>query len=253
MQMLVALSIANEILHLTQHMTWLYGRSHFDARPSASRLRKTPRAERSAISAGVPFSISVSFTTGSLFTSFHKIEARSPTASLISLCRSVTSPPFLQESACCKSKSCWHPSHLEKERLSGFLYLTHIASLNSVADKSKLSFNKCGEASHKEQLLSIILQITRFWSAGKTARNLSSLSLSIAFCSSSWFFLSSLIFVLCRVWSKSSWRRIEPFKKKTSTKFKKKLSQNRFALEKIWNTREAKKWFQNLIWFSSPQ
>ena len=40
MQMLVALSIANEILQLTQHITWLYGRSHFDARPSASCLRK---------------------------------------------------------------------------------------------------------------------------------------------------------------------------------------------------------------------
>ena len=60
---------------------------------AADCLSQTPRAERSAISAGVPFSTSDSFTTGSLFTSFHKIEARLPTASLISLCRSVTSPP----------------------------------------------------------------------------------------------------------------------------------------------------------------
>ena len=174
---------------------------------AADCLSQTPRAERSAISAGVPFSTSGSFATGSFFTSFHKIEARSPTASRISLCRSVTSPPFLQKSACCKSKPCWHPSHLEKERLSGFLYLTHSGSLNSVAYESKLSFNKGSEVSHKEQLLSIILQIARFWSAGKTASSSSSLSLSTAFCFSSWFFLASLIFVLCRVWSKSSWRR----------------------------------------------
>ena len=73
---------------------------------AADCLSQTPRAERSAISAGVPFSTSGPYTTGSLFTSFHKIEAISPTASLISLCRSVTSPPFLQESARCKSKSC---------------------------------------------------------------------------------------------------------------------------------------------------
>ena len=73
---------------------------------AADCLSQTPRAEKSANSAGVPFSTSGSFTTGSLFTSFYKIEARSPTASLISLCRSVTSPPVLQESACCKSKSC---------------------------------------------------------------------------------------------------------------------------------------------------
>ena len=61
---------------------------------AADCLSQTPRAEISAISAGVPFSTSSSFTTGSVFTSFHKIEARSPTGSLISLCRSITSPPF---------------------------------------------------------------------------------------------------------------------------------------------------------------
>ena len=174
MLMLVALSIANETLDLTQHMTWQYGRSHFDARPSASRLRKNVKSGAKT----PPFEV----TSGVK-------DMQSPIASLVSLCRSVTSPPFLQESACCKSKSCWHPSHFEKERLNGFLYLTHRASLNSMADKSKLSFNKGSEVSHKEQLLSIFLRIARFWSAGKTASNLSSLSLSTVFCFSSWLFL----------------------------------------------------------------
>ena len=57
--------------------------------------------------AGTLFLSSASLTTGSQMTSLYAIEARSPKASLISLCLWITRPSILQSRAC--SILDWEP------------------------------------------------------------------------------------------------------------------------------------------------
>ena len=59
-----------------------------------------------------------SLITGYLCTSFQTKEAKSPTASLISLCRKVKRPPFLHTNACPRVNGDWQPSQNLAKRSS---------------------------------------------------------------------------------------------------------------------------------------
>ena len=146
------------------------------------RFPKTSNTDVHNQGRGTISDVSLLHTTGSFITFLNAIEARSPSASLISLWCWMTSPPppphpsppppppFLQSRACSRLNAAPHSSQVAGILSKGRWYLIASASLNSVADKSKWCVHSGNTASHAEVLPSIERRNALFFFESKIER-----------------------------------------------------------------------------------